>query len=107
MILRGGQNISPREIEDHLMDHPKVREVAAIGMPDPVLGERVCVYVIPEQGFTVTKEELVEFLETRKIAKYNYPERVELVSEFQLSRDQKVIKSKLVEDITAKLKKEG
>jgi len=107
MILRGGQNISPREIEDHLIDHPKVRNAAAVGMPDPVLGERVCVYVIPEEDCIVTKEELVEFLSGRKIAKYNYPERVEMVSELPLSRDQKVIKSKLVKDITAKLKEEG
>ena len=107
MIIRGGQNISPREIEEHLIDHPEVKEVAAIGMPDPVLGERVCVYVIPEEGCRVTKEKLAEFLSGRKIAKYTYPERVVLVNEFPLSRDQKVIKTRLVEDITAKLKEEG
>ena len=107
MIIRGGQNISPREIEDHLIDHPMIRNVAVIGMPDKVLGERICAYVIPTEGSTLTKEDLVTFLAKRKIAKYNYPERVEIVSEFPLSRDQKVIKSKLVEDITAMLKAEG
>ena len=107
MIIRGGQNISPREIEDHLIDHPMIRNVAVIGMPDKVLGERICAYVIPTEGSTVTKEDLVAFLSERKIAKYNYPERVEIVSELPLSRDQKVIKSKLVEDITAMLKAEG
>ncbi len=107
MIIRGGQNISPREIEEHLLDYPKISDVAVIGMPDKILGERVCVYIISQDDCSITREELAEFLSNCKIAKYNYPERIEFVREFPVSRDQKVIKSKLVENITTKLKNEG
>ncbi len=107
MIIRGGQNISPREIEEHLLDYIKIRDVAVIGMPDKVLGERVCAYIIPQNDDSITREDLAEFLSNCKIAMYNYPERIEFVREFPVSRDQKVIKSKLVEDITTKLKNEG
>ncbi len=107
MIIRGGQNISPREIEEHLIDHPEIQAVAVIGMPDKVLGERVCAYIISSGRHEVSKESLAEFLSYRNIARYNFPERVEFMDEFPLSNNQKVMKNKLVEDVTAKLKNEG
>jgi non-ribosomal peptide synthetase component E (peptide arylation enzyme) len=75
-------------------------------MPDPVMGEKVCAYVIPMEGQTFTFEEMVSHLEAKKTAKFKLPERLEIVHEFPLSAGGKVSKDKLKEDITAKLAKE-
>src|SRR5207245_9424543 len=68
IIIRGGSNISAREVEDHLITHPKVAQVAIVGMPDRVLGERVCAFVVPA-GEPPGLEELTDFLRhERRIA---------------------------------------
>lgn len=80
VIIRGGQNISPLEIEDALLRHPDVREVAAVRMPDAEMGERVCVYVVPGSGATPSLVGLCEFLLERGFARFKLPERLELIS---------------------------
>lgn len=104
MIIRGGQNIYPAEIEGLLNGHPKVASVAVVGYPDREMGERACAYVIPKAGQTFTFEEMVEFLKGKKLAMYKLPERLEIVSQFPAVGDSgKVNKEALKKDIAQKV----
>ncbi len=108
MIIRGGQNIYPSEIEGMLNDHPKVANVAIVGMPDREFGEKACAYVVPKAGQTLTFEEMVSFLKEKKIAAYKLPERLESMKELPTVGDSgKVNKKALKTDIEEKLAKEG
>lgn len=107
VIIRGGQNISPAEIEGLLVGHPKVSSVAVIGMPDPVLGERACAYVAPEPGQELTFEDMVSFLREKHVAAFKLPERLEVMEKLPLVAEQKVDKSFLRKDIAQKLRAEG
>ena len=104
MINRGGEHISAEEIENLVLTHPAVHNVAVIGMPDPDLGERLCAYLILKPGQSLTFQELCSFLLKKDIAKFKLPERLELVNEFPLTNIGKVSKKDLREDITRKLK---
>ena len=73
MLIRGGANIYPREIEELLYQHPKVLDAAIVGIPDHRLGERVCACIVPRARERITLEELVAFLGD-KIARYKFPE---------------------------------
>ena len=103
MILRGSQNIFPKEVEDYLAPHPKVRDIAVVGMPDPVLGERVCAFVVPQAGQTPAVADFQEWLQARDVAKYKWPERVELLENMPLGPGGKIQKMKLRELIQEKL----
>jgi len=106
MIIRGGQNVYPAEIEDVLMEHERVAEAAVIGVPDPELGERVGAYVVAD-GAEVSHESIVDWFESRGLAKFKWPERVETVDELPRSPGGKIRKSELREDVEAKLRDEG
>ncbi|MGH9782799.1 MAG: (2,3-dihydroxybenzoyl)adenylate synthase [Terriglobia bacterium] len=106
LINRGGEKISAEEIENLILTHPGVQNVACVPMHDPVLGERTCAFVIPKPGATLALADLVRFLLDAEIAKFKLPERLELVAEFPLSPFGKVSKQKLVEIISAKLSAE-
>ena len=95
IIIRGGENISAKEIEDHLFGHPKIAEVAVIAAPDPVLGERVCVVVVPKAGQTITLAEIIEWLKARQLAKQKLPERLTVLDELPRTASGKVQKFKL------------
>ena len=97
IIIRGGTNITPLEIEELLLEHPKVGQVAVIGYPDRRLGEKVCAVVVPAGGERPTLAELVEFLEARRIAKQKLPERLEFVDELPVTATGKVEKFRLRE----------
>jgi 2,3-dihydroxybenzoate-AMP ligase len=103
MINRGGEHLSAEEIENMVLTHPAVHNVAVIGMPDPDMGERICAYVIPKPDQTLTLPELTSFLLSKSIAKFKLPERLELVSEFPLTNVGKVSKKDLREDICRRL----
>ncbi|MBW2705775.1 MAG: AMP-binding protein [Deltaproteobacteria bacterium] len=106
MIIRGGQNIYPAEIEGLLNDHPTVASVAVVGYPDREMGERTCAYVIPKGGQDFSFEEMVEFLKGKKLAMYKLPERLEVVSEFPAVGDSgKVNKETLKKEIAEKVAK--
>jgi non-ribosomal peptide synthetase component E (peptide arylation enzyme) len=106
MIIRGGQNIYPAEIEGLLNDHPKVASVAVVGYPDREMGERTCAYVIAKGGQDFSFEEMVEFLKGKKLAMYKLPERLEVVSEFPAVGDSgKVNKETLKKEIAEKVAK--
>lgn len=108
MVLRGGQNIYPIEIESILVTHPKVKDCAIVAMPDNVLGEKACAYIVPKHGQTVTFEEIVSFLRSKNIASYKLPERLEIRDKLPLLPDvAKVDKKLLRQEIIEKLKAEG
>ncbi len=107
MILRGGRNISPLTIEQQLIKHPAVVDVAVTAMPDPVLGERACAFVILKSGASLKFEEAVDFLKANHLAIWQVPERLEIIDDFPRGPGGKVLKSKLTQVITEKLKAEG
>jgi acyl-CoA synthetase (AMP-forming)/AMP-acid ligase II len=95
MLIRGGANIYPREIEEVLYQHPKVRDAAVIGIPDPRLGERTCACLVPKDGQTITFDEIVEFLRP-KIATYKLPEVVKIFSDLPRTPTGKIQKGPLL-----------
>jgi long-chain acyl-CoA synthetase len=94
MINRGGENIYPREIEIPLEKHPKIAEVAVVGVPDPALGERVKACIVLKEGASMTGEEVKEYLQD-KIAKYKIPESVQFMTAFPRNPTGKVMKQEL------------
>jgi 2,3-dihydroxybenzoate-AMP ligase len=106
LINRGGEKISAEEIENLILQHPAVQNVACVGMPDPVLGERMCACVILRQGHQLKFEDLVQFLSDKEIARFKLPERVEVLDDFPVSTFGKVSKKALVEMLAAKLEAE-
>jgi cyclohexanecarboxylate-CoA ligase len=95
IIIRGGENISAKEIEDLIFEHPKVAEVSVVGVPDPVLVERVCAVVVPRDGADISLAELVEFLSGHGIAKQKLPERLVLEEQLPKTASGKVQKFRL------------
>jgi 2,3-dihydroxybenzoate-AMP ligase len=106
LINRGGEKVSAEEIENLILQHPAVQNVACVAMPDPDLGERMCACVILHQGKKLALPELVSFLLDKEIAKFKLPERIETMTEFPLSTFGKVSKKSLVEMVTRKLEAE-
>jgi 2,3-dihydroxybenzoate-AMP ligase len=103
LINRGGEKISAEEVENLILMHPAVVNVACVPMPDAALGEKMCAFVIPKPGRTLTLAELVAFLQTQEIARFKMPERLEIVNDFPISTFGKVSKKALGEQIAAKL----
>jgi 2,3-dihydroxybenzoate---[aryl-carrier protein] ligase len=103
LINRGGEKISAEEIENLMLSHPAVLNAACVPMPDPVLGERMCAFVIARGGRSITLQELTAFLTGKGLARFKLPERLELVEDFPLSRFGKVAKNKLSEIAAAKI----
>jgi fatty-acyl-CoA synthase len=93
MIIVGGFNTYPAEIEDFFLRHPKVLDVSIVGVPDPIMGEAVMAFVIPREGQTLTAEEIVAFARG-KIANFKVPKHVEVVDRFPLTGSGKVQKFK-------------
>jgi 2,3-dihydroxybenzoate-AMP ligase len=107
IIIRGGENISATEVEELIGQHPKVEQIAVVGMPDPILGERACAFVKPRKNMRLTFEEIVSYLKEQKASILLFPERMELTDEIPLTNVGKVDKKRLREEIGEKLKKEG
>ena len=104
IIIRGGFNISASEVENALLGHPGVQEVAAVGMADRDLGERTCVYVVPREGQTLTLESILSFLNQAGMALYKLPERLEVVEVIPRNSVGKILKAELRKDIANKIK---
>ena len=96
MIISGGENIYPREIEEVIVGHPAVREVAVIGIPDPVWGEAIKAIVSLVPGGTVAESELIDFC-TEHIARYKKPRSVDFVDELPKNNYGKIVKRELRE----------
>ena len=103
MINRGGENVSAEEVENLVYQLPAVREVAAVAMPDPELGERVCVYVVPRPGATVTLAEVRAALELAEVARFKLPEELVTVTELPVTKVGKIDKKALRADIARRL----
>jgi non-ribosomal peptide synthetase component E (peptide arylation enzyme) len=101
LIIRGGENISAKEIEDILIDHPGIREVAVVSMPHARLGEAVCAFVIAAPA-GITLRELACHLEKAGIARQKFPERLELVEDMPRTAAGK-IKKDVLRGIAARL----
>ena len=99
VIIRGGANISAREIEELLFTHPRVANVACVAMPDPVLAERVCAFIICAPGEPLTFDEMVRFLRDKRIAAWKLPERLEIRDSFPMTASGKIQKYLLREEI--------
>jgi non-ribosomal peptide synthetase component E (peptide arylation enzyme) len=96
VIIRGGQNIYPADIEAILVEHPRISEACVIGIPDTELGEVVCAYIICKPGEAVTTSEIAAFLETRGLARFKWPTRVEIVESLpKVASGHKVDRNKL------------
>ncbi|MEV4317278.1 class I adenylate-forming enzyme family protein [Actinocrispum sp. NPDC049592] len=95
IIIRGGMNIAPAELENLLQSHPSVADVAVIGVPDPVLGERTCAVVVAAPGTEPTADELLEYLRGRRIASFKLPERFEFTDALPRNPVGKILKREL------------
>ena len=105
MIIRGGENIYPKEIEDFLYTHPKVSDVQVVGVPDQKYGEEVYAYVIVKEGETLSDAELREYC-LKNIAKHKVPRYFDFVKEFAMNAAGKILKYKMREDAQAKIEKQ-
>ena len=97
LVIRGGVNISPVEIENVLYSHPNVTNAAVIGMPDPRLGERICAFLVVEDGANVGLEDVQEWMERAGVAKPKWPERIIPIAELPMTPSGKIQKFKLRE----------
>jgi acyl-CoA synthetase len=102
-ILRGGKNISAAQVEDAAMTHPAIAIAAAVAMPDPVFGEKVCLYVELTDSQRFDLAELVEYLLAQGVSKELLPERLIVVDELPRSSGAKIAKGRLREDIRARM----
>lgn len=99
IIIRGGFNISAEELENIIIEHPNVAEVAAIGYPDEILGEKVCAVIAPKNGQDVTLDEIVEFFREKGVAKIKWPQKIMIVDKLPRNPVGKVIKPELRERV--------
>jgi 2,3-dihydroxybenzoate-AMP ligase len=105
VVNRGGEKVSAEEIEEHLLAHPLVRNIAVVAMPDGIMGEKTCAFVIPG-GEALTLGDLQTFLRERGLADYKLPDRLELVDSFPQTSVGKVSKAELREAIARQLRAE-
>jgi acyl-CoA synthetase (AMP-forming)/AMP-acid ligase II len=106
LIIRGGENLSAKDIEDVLHQHPAVQEVAAVSMPHARLGETVCVYVVPQPGATPDLDSITRHVAAAGLARQKFPERVELVGDLPRTASGKVRKDILRQRIAAQIAEE-
>jgi 2,3-dihydroxybenzoate-AMP ligase len=103
LINRGGEKISAEEIENLILMHPAVQNVACVPMPDAAMGEKMCACVVLRPGAELKLPALVDFLATHEIAKFKLPERLEVLPDFPVSTFGKVSKKALGESVAALL----
>ena len=107
LINRGGEKISAEEVENIILQHPAVKNIACVPMPDERLGERMCAFVVTQKGRSLNFEELISFLQAKEIAKFKLPERLELIDDLPVSTFGKVSKKLLTELISEKIIQEA
>ncbi|MCW8862956.1 MAG: AMP-binding protein, partial [Rhodospirillales bacterium] len=106
MVIRGGENIFPREIEEFLYSHPKIEEAEVFGVPDEKYGEEVCAWIRLRGGEAMTAEEVRAFCEG-KIAHFKIPRHIRFVSEFPMTVTGKIQKFRMRDIMTEELKRNG
>jgi len=102
MIIRGGENVYPREIEEFLYRHPKIKEVQVVGVPHPEYGEEVAAFIQLKEGEEATEEEIKEFCR-QNIARYKVPKYIFFTNEWPMTASGKIQKFKLREIAKEKL----
>jgi acyl-CoA synthetase len=102
-IIRGGKNISAAAVEEEVVSYPGIIRCAAVAMPDDVFGERVCVYVVPKAGVTMTLDDLIGHLRDRGVSKEWWPEHLIAVDELPTSDGGKLAKAVLREDLRRRM----
>ncbi|EGS5106247.1 medium-chain fatty-acid--CoA ligase [Escherichia coli] len=104
IIVRGGENISSREVEDILLQHPKIHDACVVAMPDERLGERSCAYVVLKAPHhSLSLEEVVAFFSRKRVAKYKYPEHIVVIEKLPRTALGKIQKFLLRKDIMRRL----
>ncbi|NMM78981.1 AMP-binding protein [Acidovorax sp. SRB_24] len=103
MLIRGGENVYPREIEEFLFRHPKVQSVQVFGVPDAKYGEEICAWIVPKPGQTCTEDEIRDFCRDQ-IAHYKVPRYVRIVTDMPMTITGKVQKFVMREQMMAELK---
>ena len=104
IIVRGGENISSREVEDILLQHPKIHDACVVVMPDERLGERSCAYVVLKAPHhSLSLEEVVAFFSRKRVAKYKYPEHIVVIEKLPRTTSGKIQKFLLRKDIMRRL----
>ncbi|HYY89724.1 MAG TPA: long-chain fatty acid--CoA ligase, partial [Chloroflexota bacterium] len=101
MIITGGMNVYPRDVEEPLYQHPKVKEAVAVGLPDPRWGEAVKVYIVLRDGQTATEQEILDYCHAR-MARYKVPKSVEFRNDLPRSPIGKVLRRQLIEEEEAR-----
>ena len=109
IVNRGGLKISVRQMEDYLLSHPKVLSVAIVGVPDRLLGEKSCAFVVPRNGAEITLGEISSFLDEQKVAKYKFPEYLVTLKEMPTTPSGKiqkfVLRDNFIESLEAEVTK--
>lgn len=104
IIVRGGENISSREVEDILLQHPKIHDACVVAMSDERLGERSCAYVVLKAPHhSLSLEEVVAFFSRKRVAKYKYPEHIVVIEKLPRTTSSKIQKFLLRKDIMRRL----
>lgn len=107
VIIRGGENISARQVDDDLIGCPDVKESATIGMPDKRLGERICTFIVPaDPENPPTLDKIIEYLKSIHIAKRLWPERIEIIDEIPATATGKVKRFLLAQELKERMEKE-
>ncbi len=101
VINRGGIKFNPLDVETLLLKHPAIEQAAIVPMPDPVLGEKGCLFVTLKPGATLTLAEVTGWLDAAQVSKLKWPERLEIVDAMPLTPTRKIIKGQLVKRLAA------
>ena len=102
MIIRGGENLYPKEIEEFIYTHPMVRDVQVIGVPDKRYGEEAMACIILKEGASVTEPEMRDYISGR-LARHKVPKYIEFVESFPMNAAGKILKYKMREEYIEKL----
>jgi fatty-acyl-CoA synthase len=102
MIIRGGENIYPKEVEEFLYHHPKVKDVQVIGVPSKQYGEEVMAWIILKAGETMTESEVIEYVKA-SMARHKVPKYVKFTDSFPMTASGKIMKFKMREISTIEL----
>ncbi len=95
LIVRGGVNISPEELDELLISHPALAEGAVASYPDKIMGEKICAVIVPHEGQTLTLEDLKEYMAQKKVAKFKWPERLHVMKALPRNAMNKVVRLEL------------
>ncbi len=106
LVIRGGQNISPAEVDNLVAEHPAVAEAACVGIPDEEMGERLCAVVVLRPNATLTLDDLKAHMQARRVAIFKWPEKLVIVTQLARSPVGKIVRRELREQAIARIAEE-